>query len=249
MAAKHVGIVAGTAEGAALCYRTLAAHADTLLPRDVHPHISVHAFPQSAYLALIEHDDWNGVAALLSRSAATLVQAGADLIICPNNTLHRAMEFVMPPVPWLHIVDVVTEEAVRHGYRQVGVLGTQIVMGSTLYLHKLADRGIEPLIPNENERIQIQHIIRTELIAGRFTHKSRTYLSTVIARMAARGAEAVILGCTELPLLLAQEHSPLPLLNSTGLLTEAAIRCVAGDRRKPPVWIHATSSTDYVSHA
>jgi aspartate racemase len=223
----HIGIVAGTADGAALCYRTLCHEAREIMAGSPQPQVTLHGLPASLYLEAIERDDWGDVAALLSRSAAILGEAGAELVICPNNTLHRAFELVASPVPWLHMADVVVTEAARKRYRRLGLLGTQAVMGSPLYLARLREAGIEAVLPDEPERIRLQHLIRTELIAGRFTHRSRSFVQQVIARMAVNGADAVILACTELPLLLGDETAALPVLDSTRLLATAAVRHVA----------------------
>ncbi|MDF0645779.1 MAG: amino acid racemase [Nitrospira sp.] len=231
----HIGIIAGTAEGAALCYRTLCHEAEKFMGRHAHPEITLHTFSLRSYFDLIDRDDWSGVADLLSRSASTLANAGADLIICPNNTLHRAYDLVHSPVPWLHIAAVVSEEAAGRKFQRVGLLGTQTVMEGTIYLPHLTRRGIEPVIPDTQARIRIQHIIRTELIGGYSNPESRSYLREVIAELAATGAEAVILGCTELPLILSDELSPIPLLDSTRLLAGSALQRVTSRRRDPAV--------------
>ena len=106
----HIGIVAGTADGAALCYRTLCHEADHRIGQHAHPEITMHALPLEAYLASIDAGDWSGVAALMSRSTSVLAHAGAELIICPNNTLHCAFDLVISPVPWLHIASAVEAE-------------------------------------------------------------------------------------------------------------------------------------------
>ncbi|HJT19749.1 MAG TPA: amino acid racemase [Nitrospira sp.] len=230
MTARHIGITAGTAEGTALCYRMLTQRMESLLSPELQPHVTIHAVPQSWYLSLIDQGDWIGVASLMSQSAAVLARAGADTIICPNNTLHHAFDLVVSTVPWLHIAEVVASEARRHGYRRVGLLGTQIVMEGSMYQSKLGQRDIDTLIPDERERDQIQHIIRTELIPGRFTDRSRSSLLQILVEMANKGADAAILACTELPLLLTEELSPLPLLDSTRLLAQAALtRAVSSD--------------------
>jgi aspartate racemase len=186
----------------------------------------MHTFPLEWYLNLIERDDWAGVAALMSRSAGKLVQVGAELIICPNNTLHRAFDRVVSAVPWLHIVEPVTAEIRRMRLQRVGLLGTQAVMEGRIYHPQLMQAGIEVVLPEEQERSRLHHIIRTELIQGQYTSLSRSYVQEIIGRLAARGTEAVILGCTELPLLLADQQSALPLLDSTRLLAKAALqRC------------------------
>ena len=221
----HIGIVAGTADGASLCYRSLCYEA-ARTGRGAQPEITMHTFPLEWYLNLIERDDWAGVAALMSRSAGKLVQAGAELIICPNNTLHRAFDLVVSAVPWLHIVEPVTAEIRRMRLQRVGLLGTPAVMEGRIYHPQLTQAGIEVVLPEAQERSRLHHIIRTELIHGQYTSTSRLCVQEIIGRLAARGTEAVILGCTELPLLLADEQSALPLLDSTRLLAKAALqRC------------------------
>lgn len=219
----HIGIVAGTAEGAALCYRTLCHEAEEFMGRNAHPEITLHTFSLRSYLDFIERDDWTAVADLLSHSASKLARTGADLIICPNNTLHRAYDLVRSPIPWLHIASVVSKEAARRGFHRVGLLATRAIMEDSMYSHHLRRWGIEQVIPRADERDSIQHIIRDELIAGRVTTRSRHFLHAVISRFRTSGCDAVILGCTELPLIISQDHSPLPLLDSTRLLARAAL--------------------------
>jgi aspartate racemase len=192
--------------------------------RRTHPEVTMHTLPLHAYLDLIDRDDWEGVAGLMSRSGAALARAGAEFLICPNNTLHLAYDHVKATIPWLHIADAVASEAARRRFRRVGVLGTRRVMESPLYSQRLGILGIEPVIPDEYDRARIQHLIQTELIAGQSTQSSRTFLQRVIDRLQAQGCDAVILGCTELPLLLRPEDSALPVLDSTRLLAQAAIR-------------------------
>ncbi len=228
---KHIGILACTAEGAALCYRTICREAEDFLDRHLHPEITIHTFSLRSYLDLIDRDNWTGVAALMSQSAAKLTQAGADLIICPNNTLHRAFDQVVSSIPWLHIADIVAAETARRGFRLVGLLGTRIVMKGSFYSQKLGLRGIDSVIPDENGRSRIAQIILTELIAGQYTdHRSGMYLQGVISQMKTRGCDAVILSSTELPLLVSEEQSVLPLLDSTRLLAQAALKHAASSR-------------------
>jgi len=220
---SHIGIVAGTADGAALCYRTLCHEAERLTGRHAHPEITMHALPLEAYLNSIDAEDWIGVAALMSRSASVLAQAGAELIICPNNTLHRAFEFVTSSVPWLHIAAAVAAEAAYSNYRRLGLLGTQVVTQGTVYQPVLEPQGIEVLLPEANEQRLLDRIIRTDLIRGHYPRASRARVVDIVASMAARGADAVILGCTELPLLLEDEKPVLPMLDSTRILAAAAL--------------------------
>jgi aspartate racemase len=223
----HIGIVAATADGAALCYRTLCREAERLMGRHVHPEITLHTLPLKHYLACIDASDWAGVAQLMSRSASLLTQAGAELIICPNNTLHRAFEFVASPAPWLHIAEAVGAETRRRDFRQVGLLGTQAVLQGTVYQSIVEQQAIELVLPHSDERIALDRIIRTELIRGEYSSESRRSVQRIISTMAAQGVDAVILGCTELPLLLHDEESDLPLLDSTRLLATAALQHVS----------------------
>src|SRR5215831_7037596 len=239
----HIGIVAGTAEGAALCYRTLCSEAEDLMGRHVHPEITMHTLPLALYLDLIEQDDWAGVAELMSQSAARLVQAGADLIICPNNTLHRAFDLVVSAVPWLHIVAVVEAEITYRKLQRVGLLGTLAVTEGPVYQSVLERRGIEIVLPSLHNRIQLDRIIRTELIRGDYRPRSQAYVQDLIAGLSAKGAEAVILGCTELPLLLSEQESALPLLDSTRLLARAALQAVVDVQQRQALQTHMDSTT------
>ena len=130
---RHIGIVAGTAEGAALCYRTICREAERFLGPHAHPEISMHTFSLGTYLEFIEADRWVDVADLLSQSSAKLARAGAEFIICPNNTLHRVFDAVRSPIPWLHVAEVVAAEAFQQGSRRVGLLGTRSVMEECVY--------------------------------------------------------------------------------------------------------------------
>jgi aspartate racemase len=220
----HIGIVAGTADGAALCYRTLCHEAERRTVGQAYPEITMHALPLEAYLASIDAGDWPGVAALMSRSASLLAHAGAELIICPNNTLHRAFDLVSSAVPWLHIASAVEAEASRRNYQKVGLIGTQPVMEGPVYQPVFEKEGIEVVLPPISERIELDRIIRTELIRGRYLPRSRAYVQGLISTMAASGGvDAVILGCTELPLLLSGKPVSLPILDSTRLLATAAL--------------------------
>ena len=220
---KHIGIVAATAEGAALCYRRICQEAEHIMGRHAHPEITMHTFPLHSYLELIERDDWSHIALLMSKSSAKLSAAGADFVICPNNTLHHAFEQVVSVIPWLHIAHVVAKEAVRHGVRRVAVFGTRLLMEGPVYGHELDEAGIEHVLPEPDDRARIHDIILTELVRGQFARRSQVYLYDLIARMKAEGCDAVILGCTELPLLIGPDDPALLVLDSTRLLAQAAV--------------------------
>jgi len=228
--AKHVGIVACSAEGAALCYRTICAEGARLMGKHSHPEVTVHTYPLSEYMRRIEADDWDGVAELMLSSEGKLAKAGADFIICPDNTIHQAFERVVErsSLPWLHIAEEVALEAARRGFSRLGLLGTRYLMEGTVYPAKLAPLGIEYCIPELDERARVDEIIFDELVYGRFTSESRRYFSRLIERLNGRGCDAVILGCTEIPLLVTEGASPLPTLDSTRILARAALKRATG---------------------
>jgi aspartate racemase len=227
---RHIGLVACSAEGAALCYRTICSEGGEAFGKHSHPEITMHTYPLVAYMRYIEADDWEGVAELMLSSATKVAEAGADFIVCPDNTIHQAFDLVVErsPVPWLHIAAEVAAEASRHGYGRLGVMGTRFLMEGPVYASELREAGIAYLVPEDDERQEINRIIFEELVNGIFTDESRIYLTGVVSRLRDRACDAVVLGCTELPLIVTQEDSPLPILDSTRLLARSALREAAG---------------------
>ena len=224
---KHIGIVACSAEGAALCYRTICTEAPAAMGQAyLHPEVTMHTHSLAQYMECVYRDDWQGVAKLMLSSAKKLAKAGADFVICPDNTIHRAFDLVAPrsPLPWLHIVEEVAVEAKQRGFRKLAVTGTKYTVEGPVYPEKLSACGIEHLMPNADERARINAIIMDELVNGIFSDESRRYLQQVIGRLSHEGCDAVVLGCTEIPLLIDDRFSPLPTLDSTRILARAAIR-------------------------
>lgn len=221
----HIGIVGCSAEGAALCYRTICMEGAQRLGGHAHPPVSLHTPSLADYAACLEAGDWDGVAALMLDSARRLVAIGAELLICPDNTLHAAWPQVAPqaPVPWLHIAEVVAAEARRRGFRRCGITGTRWLVDSPVYPVALAAAGIEAVRPVDDDRDTVSRIIMDELVPGRAQPASTALLQLVIGRLRQRGCDAVVLGCTELPLVLDDGNSPLPVLDSTRLLARAAL--------------------------
>jgi aspartate racemase len=191
-----------------------------------HPEITMHTYPLSQYMQYVDAGDLDGVANLMLSSAQKLANAGANFAICPDNTIHEAFDLVAAksPLPWLHIAEEVAKDAKLRNFSRVGVLGTRYLMEGSVYPDKLSAAGITQVIPEAPEREEINRIIFEELVRGRFTAKSRGYLIKSIGSLKERGCDAVILGCTELPLLLTEDDSPLPLLDSTRILARAALR-------------------------
>jgi len=195
--------------------------------RHAHPEVSLHTHPFSDYVRLMEADRWDGVAALMLSSEKKLAAAGADLIICPDNTIHRVFDEVVAQAcrPWLHIAEEVAKEAKSRGYSRVALLGTSYTMEGAFYTERLARNDIAVCVPGEKDRKLIDGIIFDELVASEFTNESRTYLNAVIDGLRKNeNCEAVILGCTEIPLIINDETSPLPVLDSTRLLARAALK-------------------------
>lgn len=223
---KHVGIVAVSTEGAALCYRTICLEGEALLGQYAHPEVSMHNFPLGEYQRLIDRDDWRAVGELLLESAAKLVRAGAEILICPDNTIHQGLDLVRQrsPAPWIHIAEEVTREARDRGFRRVGILGTRFLMEGPVYPPRLAAAGIEHRIPDGAQRERINQIIYDELVRARFERPSLKYFQDVIRDLKGDGCDAVALACTEIPLLIAEKDSQLPILDSTRVLARAALR-------------------------
>jgi aspartate racemase len=179
----------------------------------------------------ISHGDWAAAGELMLSSAGKLAQAGADFLICPDNTNHQALPHVLPrsPLPWLHIAEVVAAEAARRGFRRLGLTGTRYLVDSEVYPEKLDARGLAYERPTANERDEIDRIIMEELVTGVFKPEAVAHFQRVMTRMQAAGCDAVVLGCTEIPLLMSDANSPLPTLDSTRLLARAALqRAVTG---------------------
>ena len=224
--AKHVGIVAASAEGAALCYRTLCVEGAELLGAHAHPEVSLHTFPLAAYMEHADAGRWERVGELMLESGAKLKAIGAQLLICPDNTVHQGLDLVRArsPLPWLHIAEELARLAGERGFKKVGVLGTKLLMEGPVYAGPFAANGIEKVLPNDEDRTKIDAIIFSELVYGRFESVSRRFFQRVIRRLQKVGCDAVALSCTEIPLLISEADSPLPVLDSTRTLARAALR-------------------------
>jgi aspartate racemase len=225
---KHIGIVGCSAEGAALCYRTICLEAEPLMGKYAHPEVTMHTIALAEYMKAIDAGaGWEKpVADLMLRSAEALKRAGADFLICPDNTIHQAMPQVLPrsPLPWLHIAEEVGKEAMRRGFKKLGLTGTKFLVSGPVYPEKLEQMGLGYMRPTREQQEQINSIIFDELVLGRQTDESLFYFEQVIESFKVQGCDAVVLGCTEIPLLVSDPDSPLPTLDSTRILARAAIR-------------------------
>lgn len=222
---KHIGIVGCSAEGAALCYRTICAESEARMGEHMHPEVSMHTFPLGDYTPLFPTEDWDGVGALMARSASKLAAIGADFAISPDNTIHQAYEQAVQgsPIPWLHIAGEVAREAQQNGYSKLGITGTNFLVTGPVYPDALRKCGIGYEVPEEQDRQRINSIIFGELVKGVFSDESQTYFNSVFDRLRQRGCDAVVMGCTEIPLLMDGVETAVPALDSTRILARAAI--------------------------
>ena len=214
---QHIGIVACSAEGASLCYRTICTEGARLLGPHAHPEVSMHTPSLADYMDRIYRGDWQAVGELMLASAEKLARIGADFLICPDNTIHQALPYVesRSPLPWLHIADVVAAQAVERGFRRLAITGTKWLVESDVYPQKLMAHGLDFLRPTQEEREQINRFIMDELVYGVTSAQAVGYFQQVIGRMKGEGCDAVVLGCTEIPLIMNDANSPLPTLDST----------------------------------
>lgn len=238
---KTVGIVAHSAEGGALCFLTACREGQKLLGAHMHPEIVVSAIPMGWSMPAWESDDHETVAKLLRRGVEQVASAGADFFVCPDNTAHLVLEPIAEtlPIPGLHIADVVCHEIKASGWRTAGLLGTQWTMNGPVYERALRKHGFGRLVPGEECRGQINRAIFDELCQGIVRPSTTDLFVRAIRDLGAAGADCVILGCTEIPIIISDENSPLPTLDSTRLLARYAVREAVDARTLPKAggWI------------
>ena len=224
--AKHIGIVACSAEGAALCFQEITRHSLQFMGKHLHPQITMSCIAMGEWMPAFDRGDYEAVAEFMVREAEIVAAAGADFAICPDNSAHRAFPFVIAksPIPFLHIADEVAKTAAQRGYRHSALLGTRFTMSGPVYPESYARFGIKLTTPNAGEQKMIDDVIFDELVNGIFKEESRLAYNAVIARMKSdHGCDSAILGCTEIPLLIRTDDCPLPVLDSTRLLAHAAV--------------------------
>jgi len=227
---KHIGIVACSAEGAALCYRTIAQASEPLLGTYNHPKVTLHSIPMADWMPAFNSGDYRGVGKLMLESARVVANAGADFAICPDNSCHLSWPYFIREsrIPWLHIGEVVADEAARNGRKRAALLGTRFTMNGPMYRDVFHARGMEVLAPPADDQKIVDDAIWNEFVYGNFPENSRIRYNEVIARLKERACDCVILGCTEIPLLVRADDCPLPTLDSTRLLAVAAVRHAIG---------------------
>ena len=235
---KTIGIVAHSAEGAALCFLTACREGAIHLGTHMHPNIVMSAVPMGLSLKAWEANDLLAVAKFLAQGVQQVADAGADFFVCPDNTAHIALEKVANdlPLPGLHIAEVVCHEITKRGWKNIGLLGTRWTMTGPVYERALKQRGLEKLIPDEATREKLNAAIFDELCNGIFNQGTTEVFLNAIEDLKSRGAECAILGCTEIPLIVSAENSALPPIDSTRLLAQYAVREAVSDR---PIGIKA----------
>lgn len=223
---KTIGIVAHSAEGAALCFLTACHEGSAQLGPHMYPNIVMSAIPMALSMPGWEANDYSAVGKFISQGVQKVADAGADFYVCPDNTAHIVLEQIADdlPLPGLHIAEVVCHEISSHGYKQVGLLGTRWTMTGPVYAAALKKRSLELLIPDEPTRERLNTAIFDELCNGVFQPSTTNHFLQAIDDLKSRGAECVILGCTEIPLIVTPENSSLPTLDSTRLLARYAVR-------------------------
>ena len=232
---KHIGILAHSFEGATLCFRTACLEGVAQLGPHMHPHVTMTCAPMALVLDAWERGDNAVLRPFFGEDADRLAAAGADFFVCPDNTAHIALESPGEPfpLPGLHIGEVVAEHALRDGRRRVGILGTKYTMNGPVYSGAFGRRGLDWAVPGEDDQALVNRVIFDELCLGVFTDESRSAYVGIIERLADQGCDCVALVCTEIPLLISADDSPLPILDSTRLLAHAAVEVAIGERPMP----------------
>ena len=232
---RHIGILAHSFEGATLCFRTACLEGVKRFGPHMHPEITMTCSPMAQVLDAWERGDNNELRDFFMEDARKLAAARCDFFVCPDNTAHIALEAsgVPFPIPGLHIAEVVAEKARQDGRRKIGILGTKYTMTGPVYPAAFERRGLDWAVPNETDRETVNDIIFDELCLGEFRDKSRDSYAEIIGRLKECGCDAVALACTEIPLLITEADSELPILDSTRLLAGAAVDVASGARPMP----------------
>ncbi len=232
---KHVGILSHSFEGATLCYRTTCLEGVARLGPHLHPEITLTGVAMHHMMAAYERGDFAAVRELFQHDIGKLAAAGADFFVLPDNTAHIALETEGPAfaLPCLHIGEVVAEQAEREGRKKVAILGTEWTMSGPVYPGALGRRGIGWAIPEPSDRQFIHDVIFEELCLGTVSDSARDGYVRIIDKLAEEGCDSVALVCTEIPLLISADISPLPILDSTRLLAAAAVEVAIGERDMP----------------
>jgi aspartate racemase len=222
---KHIGIAAVTAEGAAITYKYICSESEKIFGKFTHPEISIHGFSFSEHVDFGDNrlEKWEG---LLVDSIRKLESIGAELIICPSNTPHEVYQQVCRRIniPWLNIAQEVASVAELRDHLKILLLGTRYTFNSGLYVDAFSHLSAEIILPSDSEQEFVHNMIVNELISGVINEESKKYIGQMLIKYQEEGASAVILGCTELPLIINSKMTSLDVLDSTVILGNAAIQ-------------------------
>lgn len=222
---KHIGIAAVTAEGAAITYKYICSASEQVFGKHTHPEISIHGFSFSEHVNFGPERlrKWQD---LLVRSINKLEATGAQLVICPSNTPHEVYEQVCEKIniPWLNIADEVAKVAEQKQYKKILLLGTQFTFNSAVYPNAFEHLAAEIVIPTDEEQVLVHSMIVDELVSGVVSESARQAMQSLLSKFAQQGVDSVILGCTELPLIIDEALTQLAILDSTQILGDAAIK-------------------------
>lgn len=224
---KRIGILGGVSpESTAEYYQYITRMYTRRFGNYAYPEILIYSVSFQSYVDWPSQNRWDRVAQGLSEAAQALERAGADFLVIAANTMHLVYDQVQASVqiPVLSLLDAVTGAIHACGFSTVGLLGTRFTMDGPLYTRSLGSRGITVLLPEAEEREWIDRVIYTELVAGQFREESRQGFIRIVRRLAERGAQGIILGCTEIPLLLHAADVRVPLFDTTQIHAEAALQ-------------------------
>ncbi len=224
--AKRIGILGGMSPESTIEYYRHITHTYTERFGDYgYPEIIIYSVSFQPYVDWPQQERWDLVAQGLSQAAQKLAAAGAEMILIATNTMHLVFDQVQASVdvPMLSLLDAVGEAIAAQGLETVGLLGTKFTMEKTFYQEALAERNIRVVVPQAKDRTYVNRVIYNELVAGQVRDASRAGFVQVIDRLVARGAEGIILGCTEIPLLVSAGDVDVPLFDSTVIHAEAAL--------------------------
>jgi len=231
----HIGVLAHSADGAALCFLEIVREGARRLVEHDHPEITLSILPMAPVLEAYDRNDLGVVRAQLAQTVSRLASAGCDFFVCPDNTAHIALEADGPPLalPGLHIAEIVAQKAKAEGRRCVGLLGTRWTMRGPVYPGAFARVGLSMKTPPADDREMVNDVIFRELTQGVIRAESRAEYLRVIEGLKGSGCDVVALSCTEIPLLVTPDVSPLPTIDSTRLLARAAVAVACGQAALP----------------
>ncbi|CAF2949565.1 unnamed protein product [Rotaria sp. Silwood2] len=229
---KHIGIVDITTVGACLCANEIVAQAAKINSSGKHPEFTMHAFSYDQYKDCIFKKDWVTLANKICESIRLLEKVGANFVIIPSNTPHFSIDLIEKnsPLTVVNLIKLVADECHRRGFSKVLVLGTKLTMQGGLYNEVLKSKNITPMIPTDDVCDKIEHLIRNEIIPSQI---NSTTVEDIQQDIQKYDCNAVILGCTELPVVYNENNLGKPVVDTTRLLAHYALKLAIDDNLIP----------------